>query len=216
MDVKIGHGAVIGAGAIVAKDIPPYAVVVGNPAKVVKYRFTDEQIEKLLQIRWWNWEVDKIESNRQHFGDINSFIERFHAESKDDDAAIVNVTPKGISILIFADDSEVAPVMDKVLFEYLKKYQAGDDISLVVAFDGREALEEKVRKYQTELTADPGTPHIVFVIADKSQEKSLFRQVDYFVVTRSKDALRHIEYAEEYGVSILAGVNIPVFDEVPK
>ncbi|OQW92808.1 MAG: hypothetical protein BWK78_00555 [Thiotrichaceae bacterium IS1] len=53
--VTIGDGAVIGAGSVVAKDVPPYAVVVGNPAKVIKKRFDDETIQKLLAIKWWNW-----------------------------------------------------------------------------------------------------------------------------------------------------------------
>ena len=52
--VKIGSGAVIGANSVVAKDIPPYAVAVGNPARVIKYRFDEETIKKFMQIQWWN------------------------------------------------------------------------------------------------------------------------------------------------------------------
>jgi hypothetical protein len=58
--VKIGNGAVIGATTTVTKDVPPYAIVVGNPGKVVKYRFTEKQIDLLLQISWWNWDEEKI------------------------------------------------------------------------------------------------------------------------------------------------------------
>jgi len=61
--VTIGDGAVIGAGSTITKDVPPFAIVAGNPGRVVKYRFTKEQIEKLLQIAWWNWEEDKIKEN---------------------------------------------------------------------------------------------------------------------------------------------------------
>jgi acetyltransferase-like isoleucine patch superfamily enzyme len=53
--VKIGDGAVIGAGAVVTKDIPPYAIAVGVPARVINYRFSDEIISDLLEIKWWNW-----------------------------------------------------------------------------------------------------------------------------------------------------------------
>lgn len=58
--VKIGDGAVLATECFVTKDVPPYAVVGGNPAKVIKYRFTEEQIESLLEIKWWDWEDDKI------------------------------------------------------------------------------------------------------------------------------------------------------------
>ncbi len=52
-EVKIGHGAVIGAGAVVTKDIPPYAIAVGNPARVLKYRFSEEIIRDLMELKWW-------------------------------------------------------------------------------------------------------------------------------------------------------------------
>lgn len=52
--VTVGHGAVIGAGAVVVKDVPPYAIVGGVPAKVIRYRFSPEVIEKLLELQWWN------------------------------------------------------------------------------------------------------------------------------------------------------------------
>ena len=59
--VTIGDGAVIGACSVVASDVPPYAVVVGNPAKLIRYRFRPDQIEKLLKIKWWDWDNKKIE-----------------------------------------------------------------------------------------------------------------------------------------------------------
>lgn len=61
--VKIGDGAIIGAYAIVAKDIPPYTVAVGNPARVVKKRFSQKVINHLLKIKWWNWPAKKIKAN---------------------------------------------------------------------------------------------------------------------------------------------------------
>ncbi len=58
--VTIGDGAVIAAKSVVTKDIPPYAIAGGNSASVIKQRFNDAEITQLLEIRWWDWEIDKI------------------------------------------------------------------------------------------------------------------------------------------------------------
>ena len=61
--VTIGDGAVVAAKSVVASDVPPYAIVAGNPARVVRRRFDDETIGRLLAIAWWEWPVDKISRN---------------------------------------------------------------------------------------------------------------------------------------------------------
>lgn len=75
--VSIGNGAVVAAGAVVTKDVPPYAIVGGVPAKIIKYRFTPDQIEFLQQFKWWNMPEDWIRENWQMFEDIEKFAEKF-------------------------------------------------------------------------------------------------------------------------------------------
>jgi virginiamycin A acetyltransferase len=58
--VTIGHGAVVAAASVVTSDVPPYAVVGGNPARVLKRRFSDEDVELLLEAAWWDWPVAKV------------------------------------------------------------------------------------------------------------------------------------------------------------
>jgi virginiamycin A acetyltransferase len=58
--VTIGHGAVVAAASVVARDVPPYAVVAGNPARVVRLRFSEEDVERLLRAAWWNWPIELV------------------------------------------------------------------------------------------------------------------------------------------------------------
>ena len=70
----IGDGAVIAADSVVVKNVPPYAIVGGNPAQVIKYRFPPEIVEALLRIKWWDWDIDKIYDNFKYFNDIERFV----------------------------------------------------------------------------------------------------------------------------------------------
>ena len=67
----IGDGAVIGAGAVVNKNVPPYAIVVGNPARIVRYRFDKEVIEELLKSKWWEKSIEELKHN---LGEFQQFI----------------------------------------------------------------------------------------------------------------------------------------------
>ena len=77
--VTIGDGAVIGAGSIIRRNVPPYAVVVGVD-RIIRYRFSQEIIDKLLKIQWWNWSDDKIRENIKFMYDIKKFVNKFYKE----------------------------------------------------------------------------------------------------------------------------------------
>lgn len=77
--VTIGDGAVIGAGAVVSKDIPPYAIAVGSPIKIIRYRFDEPTIARLLNICWWNFAPEQLQDVEKHFFDYEAFISKYHA-----------------------------------------------------------------------------------------------------------------------------------------
>ena len=72
--LTIGDGAVIASDSVVVKNVPPYAVVGGNPAQIIKYRFAPHIIDALLRIKWWDWSLDKIHDSYKYFNDVEKFI----------------------------------------------------------------------------------------------------------------------------------------------
>ena len=81
--VKIGDGAIIGTNSLVTKDVEPYTIVGGNPAKEIRKRFDEETIQLLLALKWWDWDVQKITDNLEVItnGKIDE-LKRIYAENK--------------------------------------------------------------------------------------------------------------------------------------
>lgn len=75
--VKIGDGSIIASGAVVSKDVPNYAIVGGIPAKIIKYRFSQEQIKKLVEIDWWNNSEAKLKEETDLMQNIDLFLKAY-------------------------------------------------------------------------------------------------------------------------------------------
>lgn len=78
--VRIANGAVIAAGSVVVKDVPPYAIVGGNPARLIRSRFDESQVLMLNEIKWWEWSVEEIKENADLFCDMDAFLDKYGAE----------------------------------------------------------------------------------------------------------------------------------------
>ena len=76
--ITIGDGAVIGAGTVVSKDIPPYAVAVGSPVQILRYRFEEETIQKLLGLKWWDLNNEQFNCVEEYLFETETFIEKVY------------------------------------------------------------------------------------------------------------------------------------------
>ena len=70
--LRVGDGAIIAAGSIVTRDVPPFAIIGGIPAKVVRYRFSDEQIKLLLELKWWQRDFEWLKKNADYFSEVKN------------------------------------------------------------------------------------------------------------------------------------------------
>ncbi|MBV7262670.1 CatB-related O-acetyltransferase [Photobacterium sp. WH77] len=82
--VHIGDGSVIGARAVVTKDVPPYSIVVGNPGRVVKSRFNGSEVAKLLEMKWWDWPLSMLKANMDVMcsNDVEAMYQRYLSSSE--------------------------------------------------------------------------------------------------------------------------------------
>ena len=75
--VNIGDGAIVGMGSVVTKDVAPYTIVAGNPAKVIRYRFDNKVCEQLLELQWWDWDEELLERLSPYIREPHKFVDAY-------------------------------------------------------------------------------------------------------------------------------------------
>ena len=207
--VKIGNGAVIGTCAVVAKDIPPYAVAVGNPARVVKYRFDEETIRKLLAVKWWNWDLEKIADNFPLLNDVEKFLAAHYSPAledfpEDDITRQLNRTAGNVYHFI-ADCRAQNPLWSKVIKDFQKAPLA--DAVLVIWLD-TESTEEDSKS----LTAAVGeSKNILTFKLDRNFSPAALRKGTHFITTREMTTLEALDYLWGTDVKIVSALDDDIF-----
>lgn len=214
--VKIGNGAVIGAGAVVTKDIPPYAIAVGNPAQVIKYRFDEETIKKLLAVKWWNWDLKKIADNMPLMTDIEKFLETHYSPEledfpEDDISSLINDFD-GTIYQFIADFQAARPLWIKVVREFC---QANFEKNLLIVYVGRDSTEEDCQLLADECNRlDNGAgDNVVMVGVNEDQifPPAALKKGTYFITTREMTTLEAMDYLWNTDVKIISGLDEKIF-----
>jgi len=217
--IRIGNGAVIAANSVVTKDVPPYAIVAGNPAKIVKYRFAPEIIAKLQGIKWWYWPEKKIQQYRELMKSPEAFVQHFYEENRDQPGEtdvllqLAELRGKGCKIVVFPLDSEaVNPLWKNIVREYIRRYSAMDRIALLLEVKTGD-IKEGVMKVLEGFLQEKGeqAPRLFSHVLDQKASFDVLTQADYFITNREDISSQYIDYAVDYGVRIISGLEADPF-----
>ena len=208
--VTIHNGAVIAANSVVTKDVEPYSIVGGNPARHIKYRFDSEIIDKMLSIQWWYWEDSKIfQHNKWFTADTADFVERFYGNTEEHKE--LEIEKSKISYLFFMDFEEPQSLWKKIILEFCNKYRNCPDHGLLLFLKNDENVLDNYSKIE-DITRDIDAECNLFVFCGNDEDvKHVFRYADYYISNRSKETVYHSCVADIHNVQMISGVDIPVF-----
>lgn len=214
--VIIHNGAVVGANAVVTKDVPPYAIVAGNPARVIKYRFDDEIIKKLLNIRWWDWPPELIKDrSKEMLYSADKFANEFY-EHKKVSTEMKNPINKNVSGPVYtciADMDKTFPVFPKIVDEFCYRYSNMDG-QLVVYIENNSHKEDNLQSILQTLSDYQDINCSVQIIDDETvSAEDVICNSDFYITNRGSENLVAVEMAYIYSKKILSGVDIPIWKQ---
>ncbi|SKB94745.1 virginiamycin A acetyltransferase [Lachnospiraceae bacterium] len=215
---KINNGAVIGAGAVVTGEIPPYAIAVGNPAKVVKYRFSQEIIDGLQRIQWWNWPEELLVSRKDDLQlPVEEFVYKYLPETVEDRiysaCPIQRMSDDDIPrFLYYIDFDQPYPLADHVISEFVKAYHKRDAELVLYCSRSSAAYDHCMKQLWECFDKYPDADSLVNVVDEPLEsDVQLITQVDAYITNRTPETIRRCEIAARYGKKILSGVDRPIF-----
>ena len=213
--VVIHDGAVIGANALVTKDVPAYAIVGGNPARVLKYRFSPEIIKRMKEIAWWNWSPEKIQGKASEFHSdegIDGFIRNNCDENcynkKESINPVANLTNRK-KYLFCSDVNRSFPVLPHVIHNFCNTFNLKDAQLVIYIYDRSIELSQNVFNL---LMPYQDYDCCVQIIDDpKIDIRDVVRNCDCYITGRHHENISVISMADYYGLDIISGCDIPVW-----
>lgn len=218
--VTVHNGAVVAANSVVTKNIPPYAIVGGNPAKIIKYRCSQDTIDKLNQIKWWNWSPEVIAERSSYFElSLEDFAHTFYNTKSFIDSSIAeeltNMNPYFFNIenryLFIADFLEQHPAAPNVLHAYIEYAKNNNSILVIYipkndnSLSQFEKLTDILKPYSNE------NCQIMIYEGMLGAEEQLLHHITGYITGRSPQNVNCSESAYVLGVPCYSGFSKPIF-----
>lgn len=216
--VTIHNGAVVATDAVVTKDVPPYAVVAGNPARIVKYRFLPDEIEALQKIAWWNWDTDKLKNSYLSMkGKVSDFIKEHIGEAEQRlrqcslrQNPVQKLCLSGSLYGLAVDFQEPFPVTRRVICEFCETF-CHMDAQLVLYLSKEERENRGYEQILEILNPYAESDCCIQIIDDEAVlMEDVVRNIDVLITNRSAENLYSVHTADIYGKKAISGVDLPV------
>lgn len=213
--VTVHNGAVIARNSHVVSDVPPYAIVGGNPARVIGYRFDEDIIEKLQTIQWWYWDVDTLIERYPLFPeDVEGFCNAFYDEAKEKfDRLIERRQIKDDAYFMLVDCNEKYACYPKVIEQFLDKYIGNENkrlICFIQSVDSDEARQQ-VASLVALVNTINNEPNIKcrleIVTGDRDKAQDRFLECSHYITLRTFDTVYFTCLADRLGVEVISGVD---------
>lgn len=211
--VTIHNGAIVAASAVVTKDVPSYAIVGGNPAKIIGYRFERDIIDKLLTISWWDWDSEKLLAVYEDLtGDVNEFVDKYYAEPE----IMVKsdlISSAKTKYLFLADIFEEYPLYKKVITSFCEKFNSVEGIELILYLDYDYDNNLIAYNQIVEFLKIFDDYNVVIQVIDNftMDIDSVVYNSDIYISNRLGENIYITCLADKYNKKIISAVDLPIF-----